>query len=392
MRQHLVFCIVTACLIYCEGAAAQSAAPGSPTASSSSQACQLIGADTVNAGSMASYGLTSCTAGQWSLSCGTIVSRSATSITVSFGSGSCSSTVLSATGGSTSGMSKNITILAARSLSAGTIAVPAQTVAYNGMPVSMQVAAASGGLCGGSYTYQWFSSIDSIHFVSIAGATGQNYQPGPLVTTTWYQRQATCSVSGSVNSSTIKVTVKPPLTAVLISPALQTINYNGTVTPLSILAADASLRFQWESATDPGFSAPTIITGATSGNYSPDSLSSTTFYRAVFINNGDSLYSSPAVVTVLPPLNAGTLLPATQTISTDSLPELLTCTGVNGGSGIFNFQWFSSPDGNNWTLLSGVQTAGYDPGLLTSTTWYQVQVFSNGIPVASSKAVIYVNP
>jgi hypothetical protein len=135
-----------------------------------------------------------------------------------------------------------------------------------------------------------------------------------------------------------------------------------------------------------------MIPGATSGSYSPDSLAATTYYRVLMVTGGDTVYSSEAVVTVPPVLTGGTLLPASQTITTDSLPGLLTCSGFSGRDGLHAFQWYSSPDGTNWSLIPGVQSAGYDPGVITTTTWYMVQVISNGVPVASTKAVIYVNP
>jgi hypothetical protein len=97
-------------------------------------------------------------------------------------------------------------------------------------------------------------------------------------------------------------------------------------------------------------------------------------------------------VSVYPVLNAGNISPAAQTVAFDSLPALLTCAGFSGGAGEYSFFWYSSPDGNNWSPVPGVSTAGYNPGSLTTTTLYRVLVTSNGIAVASIGAVINVTP
>ncbi len=396
MQNHRTFArfrwIFIVSLFYLGRAAGQSATTSAP-AVAGTNGCRIIGTDTVIAGSIASFTLSSCTSAQWTTSCDSIVAQTPTSVTVSFKPAGCGTVVLSATSGGAA-ISKAITVLTAPSFSTGAIAGSSQVIAYNGVPAALQIGPAAGGLCGGAITYQWSASTDSIHFSIVSGANAQNYQPGALTTTTWFRRQAGCSASGVVTGSAIKVTVNPPLNMVSINPTTQSINYDQSAAMLSITApgVGTNIRYQWQSATDPAFATAAIIPGATSGSYSPDSLSATTYYRMLMVTGGDTVCSSPAVVTVLPPLTGGTLLPASQTITTDSLPGLLTCTGFSGGNGLYAFQWYSSPDGTNWSLIPGVQSAGYDPGVLTTTTYYLLQVISNGVPAASTKAVIYVNP
>ncbi len=136
-----------------------------------------------------------------------------------------------------------------------------------------------------------------------------------------------------------------------LNPQTQAVNYNSPPIALSLTipAAAASVRYQWQSASNPAFNGAAVISGANGSSYSPDSLSSTTYFRAILINNKDSSYSSPAIVTVYPALTAGMLSPASQTVAYDSLPGLLSCTGFSGGNGDFSFQWYSSPDGINWS-------------------------------------------
>lgn len=258
----------------------------------------------------------------------------------------------------------------------------------------LSLSQAFGGLCNGSYSYQWLSSTDSVNFSAIPGATAQNYQPGPLTTTTYFKRQASCPASGIVVTATVTITVAPALSRPLLIPASQTINSNTVPTALSVAVPGSSVSrsYQWQSALTPSFTAATTITGANSANYTPASPSLTTYYRVVVINNNDSLYSNPAVIVVYPSLNAGVLSPATQQIAADSLPELLSCSGVGGGSGEYSYLWYNSLDGNHWNLIPGVLTSGYNPGTIGATTWYRVVVSSNGLTATTSSAVINLTP
>jgi hypothetical protein len=361
--------------------------------SPSIESCAILGRDTVIAGSAASYTLSTCTTGNWTSSCGTIVAQNSNNVTLNLGGVSCNTVTITAAGGSAAGISKTVTILAVPAYSAGVIAAMTQTIPFNSIPEPLVISQATGGLCNGSYSYQWLSSSDSLHFDTVPGATGQNYQPGPLTSTTYYERQTLCTGSGTKTSGIIKVTVHQSFAGAQLNPAVQMGNSKASLSTITVtLPAEATnLRVLWQSSSDPGFTNPVTISSAQSGSLIPDSITSTTYYRAVILDQRDSFYSSPAVVNIYPPVNGGTLIPATQSITADSLSGLITCTRFSGGDGNYGFQWYSSPDGINWSPMPGVRTAGYNPGVITATTWYQVQVNSNGAPVASTKAVIYVN-
>jgi RHS repeat-associated protein len=93
-----------------------------------------------------------------------------------------------------------------RTLTGGTI-VPAMIYVSTGTSPGLLAAnPASGGNCSGSYQYQWYSSSDNQTWTSINGATGQNYTPGNLSVTTYYRREATCSMEKAVSSVTTIVT------------------------------------------------------------------------------------------------------------------------------------------------------------------------------------------
>ena len=80
------------------------------------------------------------------------------------------------------------------------------TVNSGSSPGELTATLASGGTCGGSYTYQWQVSTDGTNYSNISGATSQNYTPGNLTSNTWYRRQTTCSGT-TVNSNICQVTI-----------------------------------------------------------------------------------------------------------------------------------------------------------------------------------------
>jgi len=360
----------------------------------SNAACALSGRDTVVAGSTATFTLSPCSAANWNVSCGTVTAQNANSVTVNFSDASCSTITVAASGGTAVGVKKTISIAAAPPMLPGNIVATTQIIGYKHIPSILQAGPAMGGLCDGNYIYQWFSSTDSISFSPIADATGQSYQPGPMTSTTWFKRQATCSLSGTVFSNPIKMTVAPALPTTILQPSWQAINYPTLPAALSFAPPSnpETIQFFWQASVNPNFSGATIISGANSSSFSPGPLNTSTYYRVILVSGGDSLYSSPAVVAVYPPLSPGSLTPVSQTIANDSLPELLTCVGTTGGSGPYSYQWYSSPDGTNWNPIPGVISAGFNPGTLSATTYFRVLVISDGSMAYSSTALINVTP
>jgi hypothetical protein len=369
-------------------ARAQTTAPAANAAS-----CILAGIDTVTAGSTASFTLGSCAAGNWATSCGKITGQTPGSVTVNFGVSACGSATITATNGGATLATKKVTVVPAPALTAGTIEVPL-AVNYKQTPHLISAPAAGGGICGGVYTYQWLSSTDNSNFSPIAGAIGQNYQPGPLTATMYFKRQTNCSGTLLFTSNTVMVAVYPPLAGVSLSPVTQSINYHtapATLTLSPLNGGSGGLSYQWQSSSNGLFTSKVVPGGAGSSSFTPGNLDSTTYYRVALIRSGDTVYSAAAVVTVFPSLNAGNISPASQVLAYDSVPAPLGSQGVSGGNGTYVYRWYSSPDGSNWSLLSGVATPDYSPGGLVATTWFRVVVSSNGLQATSAAAVVNVN-
>jgi hypothetical protein len=357
--------------------------------------CLLMGIDSVNAGSSASFTLSSCAADNWTVSCGKISSQASGIVTLNFAATTCTSVTITALKSGQTLATKKIAIRTVAGLSAVAISSTSQSINYGRVPPLLNAPVASGGNCGGAYTYQWSSSTDNSNFLPIAGATGQNYQPGPLTATTYFKRQTNCGGALVYTSNSIVVTVYAKTPAIALSPASQSVNagFSPATLTLGIVSNTGSpFAYQWQQSPNNSFSGATNINGANSSTYSPGALSTTTYYRLVLIRNGDSLYSTPAVATVLTALSPGTLSPATQTVASGDIPALIVFAGTSGGNGTYFYQWYSSADNKTWTVLSGVNTPDYNPGGLTTTTWFQVVVTGGGLAATGASAVILVNP
>jgi gliding motility-associated-like protein len=66
-----------------------------------------------------------------------------------------------------------------------------------------------------------------------------------------------------------------------------------------------------------------------------------------------------------------------------------------GGAGTYTYQWQSSPDGSTWSNIVGATAVTCNPGAITATTHYRVQVDPTGTPdcggVASSTNIVVID-
>jgi hypothetical protein len=359
--------------------------------------CVITGTSPVTVGDTWTYNISSaCPAYSWTATCGTILSSTTTTVTISFNVlGSCSSSTITAKNSSNGTLAtKTVTVNQPPALVCGSISNPTQTINYNTTPAQISAAASTGGNCGSSYSYQWYSSTNGTTYTAISGATSQNYQPGNLTVTTYYYRTTVCHAQNCTTSNTATVTVYPQVTGGSLSPATQTINYNTTPSQLTlsgVSGGNGSYSYQWQSSTNSSFTSPTNV-GTNSTTYQPPALTVTTYYRVVVNSNGAIANSASAMVTVYPPLSPGTVS-SSQAINYNTVPAQMNLTGASGGNGSYSYQWyFSINGGSTWTQLSGVTGTAYTPGALTATTEYEVIITSNGVPATSGIATITVYP
>lgn len=162
---------------------------------------------------------------------------------------------------------------------AGSITPASQTIAYNTTPTALSCTAASGGVSGGSFTYQWQIETVSVNtWTNISGATSLSYSPGSLANSASYRVIVTQNgLTVNSNTAIVNVAIVPGT----ISPASKTIAFNSAPGILTCTAArggsSPSHTYQWQFSTDN--TTWSNISGANSLTYTPQNLISTTYYR-----------------------------------------------------------------------------------------------------------------
>ncbi|MBF9239372.1 gliding motility-associated C-terminal domain-containing protein [Hymenobacter sp. BT683] len=262
----------------------------------------------------------------------------------------------------TPAVSNVVTITVTPALTAGSIGAN-QTLCPGATPARLtSTAGASGGT--GTYSYQWESGPNTSNFTPIAGATGANYSPGPLTTTTYYRRRATSGPCGPVYSPVVVLTVLPALTAGSIA-ANQDICTGATPAPLTSTTpargGTGTFAYQWESSTDNV--TWRTISGVTGPTYAPGRLTATTYYRRrVTSGTGTcaTAFSNVLTVRVQPVVTPRVTLtaPAAQC---PGIPLTFTAVATNAGTAP-TFRWFvnnvSVANGPSSTFTSSTLVSG----------------------------------
>lgn len=276
-----------------------------------------------------------------------------------------------ATSGPCAAISNTLVITILPALAAGSIAAN-QAICAGAAPAPLTSETPATG--SGTIAYQWEFSPDNATWNPINGAVGPAYAPGQLGSTAYFRRRASsASTCAPVVSNVVAITVAPALAAGTIG-ASQALCPGATPAPLTSTAGASggtgTFAYQWESSADNSNWTP--ITNATGAGYAPGPLTATTYFRRRVASGACGLeYSSSVALTLLPPLNAGSIS-ANQTICTGATPSSLSSTTeAGGGTGTFTYQWEFSTDNVYWNLVTGATNLIYAPGPLTATTYFR---------------------
>ncbi|WP_170117486.1 DUF6443 domain-containing protein [Chitinophaga ginsengisoli] len=142
----------------------------------------------------------------------------------------------------------------------------------------------------------------------------------------------------------------------------------------------------WEKSTDG--TNWTTITSATGSNelHEIATIAGTFYYRRKF-----SMNSNEVIISVVERLTGGEISGA-QYITPGSTPAALgNVTGSSGGAGGYTYQWESSDDETNWTIINGATAITYQPGANTATKYYHRKVTSGDQESYSNTIQIFVN-
>ncbi|HVM86674.1 MAG TPA: RHS repeat-associated core domain-containing protein [Puia sp.] len=191
---------------------------------------------------------------------------------------------------------KTITITVVAPLNPGTLSPSSQTINYGTTATTITGTAATGGAVSPVYAYQWMSSPDNVNWTDITGDTSLNYSPGQMYTTTYFKRKVTETTTSTVGyTSSVTVIVYPQIVC-SIYPSMQAIA-SGTA-PVGLTSVttggNGSYTYQWQSSTNNS----SWSNVATTANYSPGTLTSTTYYRLIVTSNSAKDTSNTAIVAI----------------------------------------------------------------------------------------------
>ncbi len=243
-------------------------------------------------------------------------------------------------------------------------------------PGNVTATAAIGGAAGLT-AYQWQRSIDNVTWSNIIGATAQSYDPGTLSVDTWYRRMST-NTCDTTYTNIIFIDVYDPLDGGLITlVGNDTICHSidpGFFSSTASTGGAPGSNYQWQQSIDG--STWSNIVGATTQDYDPGILDTTTVFRRQVTNTCGIVYSNVIIIKVWEELNFG-VLGHVQYICPGTAPAAYSfITLPTGGDGNYTYQWISSTTNlvGSWTDIPGATGTSYQPGILTTTTYFSVRV------------------
>lgn len=240
------------------------------------------------------------------------------------------------------------------------------------------------------YTYQWMSSSDQGTWAPAAGTNnGLNYDPqNDSPGTTYFRRVVYSGLNNTCQSVsvTVQLTCHPSITNNTIGTA-QTIcegsahaSLDGSLPQNG--AGPGTYSYQWMNSSN-----GTVfnnIPGAATEDFPGVPLTADTWYRRIVISSACTSASNDIKITVDHAITGFDISLAGaghDTICTGNTPAMLD--GIpGGGSGTFSYTWAYSSDNINFTSLPETGRS-YQPGPLSSTTWFRRTVSSGACTEAS---------
>jgi RHS repeat-associated protein len=276
-----------------------------------------------------------------------------------------------------------------------TVSPASQDIFAGNTPSSLGGGPAYGGTCGGSYNYQWEYSTNGGTWYEIAGASALSYSPGAVNVTTYYRRRVICG-SETAYTPAVVVNTYQHLTAGSIS-GVSSVLYNTSPGQINGTAATGGIcttaEYQWQQSPN-NSTWSSVGAGAGGQNYTPGNLTAHTYYRRRVSCGSETLYSNVILISVYNPLTVGTLSGGTSPIYSGDSPGTLSISPASNGdcSGSYTYVWYTSTDGVNFTIISGVTGLVYNPPALSATTHYRVTVICGSTSFNSNVRTITVYP
>lgn len=258
-------------------------------------------------------------------------------------------------------------------------ASPDQTICESEVPIAITIS--NGTALASNISYQWQSKTNG-NFANMAGETSETLilTTTPATTTT-YRRQTIITDNSQICTS---FSTESMIFVNTLSPGIigvdQTVCSGEAVNSISSLSnanAEGTISYNWEFSEDNGATWSNIA-AATNAIFAPIGITTTTRFRRLdtSILNGKSCtdYTNEVTITVAGVIDGGTSS-ADQTVCEGELPSTLTITGGTVTAADIDFQWFSSPDDVNYTILPGETSENltFSSGI-AETTYFRREV------------------
>lgn len=229
-------------------------------------------------------------------------------------------------------------------------------------------------------SYQWEKSTNGTAFTPISGAVNASYTPDTTLAGVFYYRVRVTNGTGAYAQSAVSnaavITVVLPGIRITKQPQSADYGLNDQAQPLETAATanGTTISYNWQRSQD-GETGWESIAGAFNQTYTPPTNNySITYYRCVITasNNGqtETAITNTAriqVSTATPPVFLKPLVSASYEGNQEALPLDGTATA---GSSTVVYQWYWSPDGENFYPISGAVKAKYTPSTAIEGTRY----------------------
>ena len=257
-----------------------------------------------------------------------------------------------------------------------------QIVCYLTSPTIIDFSVLPSGSVGlNDYTYQWEFSLDLETWEEVENATSISLQAEVLTQTTYYRvRVSSLYDCGIVFTQVLTVTVYDELLSGTVTE-IDTICHATLPEFISTLSSptggNLSYTYQWFSSEDE--LQWDVLPGATSSFYQPSELNQTTFYKVDYTSGYGcgTVTSNISEIYVHQEIDPG-VISESQVLCYDSLASPISVTQfpIGGGDISYSYQWESSFDNSSWSSIDEAISTEYEPGNLTTSTYYRLEVYS----------------
>jgi hypothetical protein len=248
----------------------------------------------------------------------------------------------------------------------------------------------------GTYEFQWESSSVSSTgpFTLIPGATSQSLSTGPIFSETWFRRRVVSGVCTSF-SSTIRFAVNLPVTNndaginQQVCPGTVPDTIRGSVPA----GGTGVYTYSW-LFTLAGPSGPYSSLFVNTQNYVPGVVTTNRWIvRRVSSGVCPPSFSDTVAISIFTPIS-NNVVSSAQVVCDGSLPQPLSGSVPDGGSGTYTYEWQVSTTGptSGFTTIPGETGPNFVPPPITDTIWYRRLVYSGNCTNASAAVILATSP